>query len=137
MELSRTALDMRVRDLLVRTEHMGRTLSLNDVRGAGYQLDALRRQNGASEITLFGGFNNRILATSSAQPGQLVPDLPGPEVLLQVRAGNEYVGLDPVGRGGLHIRAVVPVATSGALWNQVSLQALYPVAGEQSSLANQ
>jgi len=137
MELSRTALDMRVRDLLVRTEHMARTLTTSDMRGAGYQLDALRRQNGASEVTLFGGFNNRILASSSAQPGQLVPDLPGPEVLLQVRAGNEYVGLDPVGQGGLHIRAVVPVATNGALWNQVSLQALYPVAGEQSSLANQ
>ena len=62
-------------------------------------------------------------------PGQLVPDMPGPEVLLQVRAGNEYVGLDPVGQGGLHIRAVVPVTTSGnAWWNRESLQALYPVA---------
>ena len=137
MELSRTALDMRVRDLLVRTERMAKTLGAVDARSAGYQLDALRRVNGASELTLFGGFNNRILATSSAQPGELVPDLPGPEVLLQVRSGNEYVGLDPVGQGGLHIRAVVPVATSGALWSQISLQALYPVAGEQSSLADQ
>ena len=137
MELSRTALDMRVRDLLVRTERMAKTLGASDMRSAGYQLDALRRANSASELTLFGGFNNRILATSSSQPGELVPDLPGPEVLLQVRSGNEYVGLDPVGQGGLHIRAVVPVATSGALWSQVSLQALYPVAGEQSSLADQ
>jgi nitrogen fixation/metabolism regulation signal transduction histidine kinase len=136
MELSRTALDMRVRDLLVRTERMARTLTVNDPRQASLQLDTLRRQNGASEITLMGGFNNRIIATSSALQGSLVPDMPGPEVLLQVRAGNEYVGLDPVAQGGLHIRAVVPVSGGNAWWNRMSLQALYPISGEQSGLAD-
>jgi nitrogen fixation/metabolism regulation signal transduction histidine kinase len=138
MDLSRAALDMRVRDLLVRTERMSRSMNLGDSRQASYQLDQLRRQNGASELTLIGGFNNRIIASSSAVPGTLLPDMPGPEVMLQVRAGNEYVGLDPVAQGGLHIRAVVPVTTSGnAWWNRESLQALYPVGGEQSGLANQ
>jgi nitrogen fixation/metabolism regulation signal transduction histidine kinase len=136
MELSRSALDTRVRDLLVRTERMARTLSVGDSRQLSFQLDTLRRQNGASELTLLGGFNNRIIATSSSLPGTLLPDMPGPEVLLQVRAGNEYVGLDPVARGGLHIRAVVPVTTGGAWWSRESLQALYPVGGEQSGLAN-
>ncbi|HEX2668222.1 MAG TPA: ATP-binding protein [Gammaproteobacteria bacterium] len=137
MELSRTALDMRVRDLLVRTERMARTLAVSDTRQASFQLDQLRRLNGASELTLLGGFNNRIIATSSSTPGSLLPDMPGPEVLVQVRSGNEYVGLDPVGEGGLHIRAVVPVPVpGGAWWNRQSLQALYPVGGEQSGLAN-
>jgi len=136
MELSRTALDSRVRDLLVRTERMARALAVGDSRQAGYQLDALRRQNGASELTLLGGFNNRIIATSSSNAETLIPDMPGPEVLLQVRAGNEYVGLDPVAQGGLHIRAVVPVSGGNAWWNRMSLQALYPVGGEQSGLAD-
>jgi nitrogen fixation/metabolism regulation signal transduction histidine kinase len=138
MDLSRAALDMRVKDLLVRTERMSRTLNLGDARQTSYQLDQLRRQNGASELTLIGGFNNRIIASSSAVPGTLLPDMPGAEVMLQVRAGNEYVGLDPVAQGGLHIRAVVPVTTAGnAWWNRESLQALYPVGGEQSGLADQ
>ena len=138
MELSRTALDMRVRDLLVRTERMSRTLNLADTRQTSYQLDQLRRQSGASELTLIGGFNNHIVATSNAVPGQFLPDMPGPEVMLQVRSGNEYVGLDPVAHGGLHIRAVVPVTIAGgAWWNRMSLQALYPVGGEQSGLADQ
>ena len=136
MELSRSALDSRVRDLLVRTERVAHTLAATNTRDAAYQLDQLRRQNGASELTLLGGFNNRIIASSSSQQGVLVPDLPGPEVLLQVRAGNEYVGLDPVGQGGLHIRAVVPVSNGGAWWNRMSLQALYPVTDQQSGLAN-
>jgi len=136
MELSRSALDTRVRDLLVRTERLARSLATTSPRDAVYQLDALRRQNGANELTLLGGFNNRIIASSSSQPGGLVPDLPGPEVLLQVRAGNEYVGLDPVGQGGLHIRAVVPVTSTGAWWNRMSVQAIYPVTDEQSGLAN-
>jgi nitrogen fixation/metabolism regulation signal transduction histidine kinase len=136
MELSRTALDMRVRDLLVRTERMARSVAGADQRQYSYQLDQMRRLNGASELTLLGGFNNRIIASSSATPGTLLPDMPGPEVLLQVRAGNEYVGLYPVGQGGLHIRAVVPVTTTGAWWNRLSLQALYPVGGDQSGLAD-
>ena len=136
MELSRTALDTRVRDLQVRTERMARSLGVGDARQNSYQLDAMRRQNGASELTLLGGFDNHIIATSSALPGTLVPDMPGPEVLLQVRAGNEYVGLDPVAQGGLHIRAVVPVSGGSAWWNRVTLQALYPVGGEQSNLAD-
>ena len=137
MELSRSALDSRVRDVLVRTERIAHALATTNSRDAVYQLDQLRRQNGASELTLLGGFNNRIIATSTSPQGALVPDLPGPEVLLQVRAGNEYVGLDPVGQGGLHIRAVVPVSNGGAWWNHLSLQALYPVTDQQSSLANQ
>ncbi|HEX4301087.1 MAG TPA: ATP-binding protein [Gammaproteobacteria bacterium] len=138
MELSRTALDMRVRDLLVRTERMSRTLNLADTRQSSYQLDQMRRQNGASELTLIGGFDNHIVATSNGVPGQFLPDMPGQDVMLQVRAGNEYVGLDPVAHGGLHIRAVVPVTIAGgAWWNRMSLQALYPVGGEQSGLADQ
>jgi len=137
MELSRAALDTRVRDLLVRTDRLARVLAVSDAHDIPAQLDLLRRQNGATELTLMSGFNNRIVASSSAQPSSLVPDLPGTEVLLQVRAGNEYVGLDPVGQAGLHIRAVVPVTTVGAWWNRQILQALYPVAGEQSGLANQ
>ena len=136
MELSRTALDMRVRDLLVRTERMGHTLTSTDPHQLSYQLDVLRRLNGASELTVLGGFNNHIVATSSATQGALMPDMPGPDVMLQVRAGNEYVGLDPVGGGGLHIRAVVPLATGNAWWNRQSLQALYPVGGDQSGLAD-
>jgi nitrogen fixation/metabolism regulation signal transduction histidine kinase len=137
MDLSRAALDTRVRELLVRTERMAHTLAIGNTHDATYQLDALRRQNGASELTLLAGFNNRIVATSTSEPGSLAPDMPGPEVLLQVRAGNEYVGLDPVGQGGLHIRAVVPVnVVGGDWWNRMSLQALYPVTGEQSGLAN-
>ncbi len=136
MELSRSALDMRVRELLARTERMARGLASTGTRDLSYQLDTLRMQNGANELTLMGGFNNRIIATSSGQPGSLLPDMPGPEVLLQVRAGNAYVGLDPVEGGGLHIRAVVPVTTVGAWWNRMSLQALYPVADEQSGLAD-
>ena len=136
MELSRAALDMRVRDLLVRTERMAGNLQAADPRSTAYTLDLLRRQNGATELTLLNGFSGRIVATSSGQPGVLVPELPGPDVMMQVRSGNQYVGLDPVGQGGLHIRAVVPVTVAGEWWNRRILQALYPVAGEQSGLAD-
>ena len=136
MALSRAALDMRVRELLVRTERMAGNIQSTDPRAAAYQLDLLRRENGATELTLLNGFTGRIFATSSGQPGSLVPDLPGPEVMMQVRNGSQYVGLDPVGQGGLHIRAVVPVTVVGQWWNRKILQALYPVAGEQSGLAD-
>lgn len=136
IELSRTALQTRVHDLLGRTEHLSDLIATTDNREMPSRLDALRRQSGATELTLLSGLDGHIIASSTSQAATLIPDLPSQEVLMQVRTGNVYVGLDPVGDNGLHIRAVVPVAAGGLWWRPEILQAMYPVADEQSGLAN-
>ncbi|MGB9428564.1 MAG: ATP-binding protein [Gammaproteobacteria bacterium] len=136
IELSRTALQLRVRELLARTEQMGNSLTITSPGDVAVTLDGLRRQSGATELTLLSGMDGHIVATSSSMAAQLIPDLPGQEMLMQVRNGRVYVGLDPVGDNGLHIRALVPVTTGGLWWRPEVLQAIFPVADQQSALAN-
>ncbi|MGA9852947.1 MAG: ATP-binding protein [Gammaproteobacteria bacterium] len=136
IELSRTALQLRVRELLTRTEQIGNNLAVTSTHDMAVELDALRHQSGAIELTLLSGMDGHIIATSSSLPGQLIPDMPGQDMLMQVRSGRVYVGLDPAGDTGLHIRALVPVTTGGLWWRPEILQAIFPVADQQSSLAN-
>ena len=94
LKLSRAALSMQMRQHLYSTQQIAQQLSTSSERQLIYELSMLRRESGASEITIYGS-NNRIVATSSdsAQPG-----LPYPlkeEVLLQMQQDRPYVALDP------------------------------------------
>ncbi len=136
IELSRTALQLRVRELLTRTQTIGNALAVTAPRDVAVEMNMLRQQNGAAELTLLSGEDGHIIATSSELPAQLIPDLPGQEMLMRARSGHVYVGLDPAGDNGLHIRALVPVIVGGLWWRPEVLQAIFPVADQQSALAN-
>ena len=56
--------------------------------------------------------------------------------MISLSQGRSYVGLDPIGEAGLHVRAVVPVLAVKAGTEPQTLQALYRVPGRLSSLAN-
>ncbi|HKS93961.1 MAG TPA: two-component sensor histidine kinase, partial [Gammaproteobacteria bacterium] len=92
IELSRSALQLRVRELLARTEQIGNTLAVTSPDNSAQQLDLLRRRSGATQLTLLSGMDGHIIATSSALSAQLIPDLPGEQLLMQVRSGGVYVG---------------------------------------------
>jgi nitrogen fixation/metabolism regulation signal transduction histidine kinase len=132
LELSRSALDTRTRELLTRTERAAQTLSdsPNLVR---LNLERAREETGASEMAIFTT-SGRVLAVSALPGAPVVPDHPGEDIMLQARQGRSYVGLDPVG-SGLYVRAVVPFEAGELLRETQLLQALYPVADKQSNLA--
>jgi nitrogen fixation/metabolism regulation signal transduction histidine kinase len=136
IELSRTALQLRVRELLTRTQSIGNTLAITSPRDVTVEMNMLRQRSGAAELTLLSGEDGHIIASSSGLPAQLIPDLPGQEMLMRARSGHVYVGLDPAGDNGLHIRALVPVIVGGSWWRPEILQAIFPVADQQSDLAN-
>ncbi|MFM8332180.1 MAG: sensor histidine kinase, partial [Candidatus Methylumidiphilus sp.] len=60
------------------------------------------------ELTVFTK-KGRIIVSSGASSDQIVPDLPGEAVLLQLRHGKSYVGLEPTAGSGMKVRAVVMV----------------------------
>jgi len=73
----------------------------------------------------------RIIATATADPAAILPDPPPEVVLLQVRQGRDYVGLEPI--DGLHIAAVVRVVAPAR--EERLLQALVPGTDRLSLLA--
>ncbi|MBK9950056.1 MAG: HAMP domain-containing protein [Candidatus Competibacteraceae bacterium] len=133
LELSRTALDLRMREVLKQALRVAVSVADSDGEQAGRRLDDLLDLGEASELTLFGQ-GGRIIATASMDPAAILPHPPPETALLQVRQGRNYVGLEPIRDAGFHIRAVVPATSLGNEERQ--LQALFPVTDRLSLLAD-
>jgi len=96
LKLSQAALSMQMRQHLYSTEQIAERLSATSDRQLIYELSTLRRESGASEITIYGS-NNRIVATSSDSAQPALPYPLKEEVLLQMQHDRPYVALDPEG----------------------------------------
>jgi len=131
-ELSRAALDVRVREFLQNTESVARSLSGQPDFDLVGPLDRARRESTALEFTVLGA-QTRILATSSDRPMDSVP-LPATDEMM-VRRGRSYVSLDTDAQGGYVIRAAAPLNANGNPGGRV-LIAMYPVPEQLSELAD-
>ena len=129
LELSRTVLDGRMRDLMHRSELMAGELAHADEAALVTALNQLSVDSEAGELTLFT-LNGRMLATSGANPAKVLPSYPDEGILLQLRQGITYMGLDQIPQLGLNMRVVVPVA-GGRM-----LQVLYPVPERLAALTS-
>ncbi|WP_018233240.1 sensor histidine kinase [Thioalkalivibrio thiocyanodenitrificans] len=135
LELSRSSLDLRTRQLTRQTEGLAEELVDVSDALAPLTLNDLRQRSGASELTLIGS-NNRIVASSIGDTVRRLPSLPSPEVFLVLAQRQNYVALEPVYDTGLYIRVVVPVAAQRPGSEGRILQAIYPVEGRMSALAD-
>ena len=135
LDLSRAALDERLRDVLQLTLGMADDLSEAAPATISLTLYDLRVRSAAAELTLIGS-DGRIVASSSADMTNIIPDQPPEEILLLVRNRQHYIGLDPAGDSGLFARALVPVMSSRADNEVYILQALYTVSERFSGLAD-
>jgi nitrogen fixation/metabolism regulation signal transduction histidine kinase len=134
LDLSRTALDVRLRDVLRVTESVADEIAQSPSTTLSLNLYDLRVRSGAAELTLLGS-DNRIIASSSIDPTVIVPHRPSNDMLQVVHNGKHYIGLDPVGDSGLFARALVPVLSSRQDSEVYILQALFTVSERLSTLA--
>ncbi len=135
LELSRAALDVRLRDVLQLTLRMADEIADAQPATLSLTLYDLRVRSGAAELTLLGK-DGRIVASSSAELSKIIPTQPPGEVLLLLQNRPNYIGLDPVGENGLFARALVPVLSARADGEVYTLQALYEVSERFSKLAD-
>ncbi len=153
LKLSRNTIDQRTRKLLRQTEELAAELTRGPPEGSPLDLrelhvpdstivadpnlpiglDHLRARYGADELLLMSR-RGSIVAQSSAGP-EVVPEIPSTPILLQLRQGQPYIGLDPIRSGKLAVRVVVPVEEIGPGGDGGYLQALYPVARDVNTLA--
>jgi nitrogen fixation/metabolism regulation signal transduction histidine kinase len=135
LALSRAALEMQKRDQLRATVQIAERLSEKQGRLLIQELDILRRESGASEISLFGR-NSQIIATSSDQAADTLPVTPRDEVLLQVRQNRPYVSLDPLERGRYEIRTAVPLLNTRRAQVVGLIRARFPVGERIGRMVN-
>ncbi|MBT8447928.1 MAG: two-component sensor histidine kinase, partial [Gammaproteobacteria bacterium] len=157
LELSRSALDRRMREALKLTEQVAlelvrgapRTSSPLDLAAlrepdstvvdnilnpAAPQLDGYREQIGADELALLER-NGNLLSASSIS-ADIVPSLPSRAVMLQLRGGQNYIGLEPTGDSALSIRVAVNIVSERVGGGGQALHALFPIDSRTNRLAS-
>ena len=132
LNLSRAALEMQMRQHLYSTQQIAQRLRDVGDRQLVFELSMMRRESGASEITIYGS-NNRILATSSDSSAATLPRPLAEEVLLQMQQNRPYVMLDPE---DYEIRTAVLFSTRGRVEPIGVLQAHFPVTERLARMAN-
>ena len=132
LELGQSSLDLHKRHLKRTTANV--VAELEGVPDESLALDVveLRRRSGATELAVMQS-TGRTLASSNANPGLLVPDMPDSSILQQIREGVDYVGVTPYGEDNLlHVRVVVGFPAG----RDRVLQALYPLTQRVSELSD-
>ncbi|NYT64595.1 HAMP domain-containing protein [Alcaligenaceae bacterium] len=134
LNLGRAALDTQLGELNIRAKNMAVQLGRVSDADMGMIITGLRETGGVSEAMVFTG-NGRLVAFSSSTFGQLLPDMPPPNVMNQLRVSRLYsaaetndavaapVELTPgdsavsqpapptIDPDGLKLRVVLPVST--------------------------
>ncbi len=122
LELGQAAIDGRKGHLLKETRQMA--LALREIPSSvlALELESLHKKSAATELTLISRLGP-IMAWSSINSERIVPNLPQKSILLHVKQGEPYVGLESVGETDLQIRVLVTVQGEEPGY----LQALYPI----------
>ncbi|MDD5580193.1 MAG: ATP-binding protein [Methylobacter sp.] len=134
LELSQASLDQRMRWHLRQTQQLTGKLEELSEPLATLEMENLRALSEASEMTLFSR-QGRIIASSSNNPGDILPSLPDEHVRLQLRQHPDYVALAPVREDELMIKVIVTVKPINTQEPEY-LQALYPVPVRIADLAD-
>ena len=135
LALSQAALGMQMREHLTTTVRIADRLQDVSARQLIFELSMLRRESGASEISIYGR-NSQILATSSDQSAGSLPAPLTDEVVLQIRQNRPYVSLDPLETGGYEIRTAVPFGSATRRDLAGVIQALFPVPERVGTMAD-
>ncbi|TFL15855.1 HAMP domain-containing protein [Pusillimonas caeni] len=159
LNLGRAALDTQLSDVRNRAKVIATALNDTSDADMAVAITRLRETNGVAEAMIFTG-SGRLVAFSSSDYGQLIPEGPPAHVLNHLRvsrsyeaaeadeppAGEEGQGADALSSGelGLHLRVVLPVRSldraSSALGVSPEtrwLQVIQPVPEQIARNANQ
>lgn len=131
LELSQASLDQRIRWNKAQTQQLVEKLSELPESQASLEMENFRMLSGAAEMTLFSR-QDRIIASTSANPSDILPSLPDDHTWLQLRQNGEYAALTPVRDDELMIRVILPVKSKDPRY----LQALYSVPVRIADLAD-
>lgn len=135
LALSRAALGTQMLDHLTTTQRIADRLQEASGRELIFQLSVMRRESAATEITVFGR-SGRILATSSDDVVDAMPQAPRDETLLQIQQGRPYVSLDSFEEGVYEIQTAVPFRVSSRPEGEGMVLAVFPVSEHIGRMAS-
>jgi nitrogen fixation/metabolism regulation signal transduction histidine kinase len=135
LELGRASLDTRLREMLRITRMQARELGAVSNTNIPLLLNEMLKENEAAEITLLN-LNRKVIFSSSSNPADIVPTLPGNTIMQQLEQGRDYSALEPISDEGLFFRIVVYMANPEPGGEARVLHAIYPAGERLSRLGN-
>jgi len=132
--LSRAAIDVRMREYGVRTEHFAQLLAYTPRDQLVTSLNAELVATDAAEIVLFDSAQH-VLAFSSDNAIEVTPTPPPSEVLRQVSQHRPYVGIDPQVGGQYLIRVAAPLSENSDSSDRSYVYAVYEVPQQLAKLS--
>jgi nitrogen fixation/metabolism regulation signal transduction histidine kinase len=132
--LSRSALDMRMREYSEHTERLARELTDASPGEMARLVDEERRRSEAIEVAVFGA-HGRIFAASFDSPMETLPSRPPTDLVRQVSEKRKYVVLEPEENGQYLIRAAAPFTDSKASIEDRYVVAVYRVPPQLAALS--
>ena len=106
--LSRSALELRMREHDQRTQRFAAALAAQSSTGVFFALEEELRNSGASEIVLYGE-HARVIGAASRGVSDSLPGRPPADLVRRVSSGASYVSLEPVGDSQYLIRTAAPL----------------------------
>jgi nitrogen fixation/metabolism regulation signal transduction histidine kinase len=136
LELSKSAMDVRMREYARSTELFANRLGDNLNTNWTIATDTQRVESGALEVVVYGTLG-QVLAASSAGPTSTnLPRLASAEMTRAIASGNVYWSLEPLSEGDYLIHTAAPIATTPGASEGRFVVAIYPVPPQLARLAD-
>ena len=135
LELSKAAMDVRMREYARTTELFAGELAATPVSDWDLSTDTQRIESGAIEIVVYGSLGRVLAASSSGATSTNVPRYATPEMTRSMAGGNTYWSLEPLSEGDYLINTASPIAAAPGSSEGRFVVAVYPVPPQLARLS--
>ncbi len=136
LELSKSAMDVRMREYARSTELFANRLADNPNFSWAVAVDTQRVETGALEIVVYGTLGQVLAASGGGSTSTNLPRHASPEMARAVASGNLYWSLEPLSEGDYLINTAAPIAAIPGSREGRYVVAIYPVPPQLARLAD-
>jgi nitrogen fixation/metabolism regulation signal transduction histidine kinase len=135
LELSKAAMDVRMREYARSTELFASELAVSPVSDWDLATDTQRIDSGALEIVVYGSLGRVLAASSAGDISTNVPRYATAEMTRAMAGGSTYWSLEPLSDGDYLINTAAPIAAAPGSSEGRFVVALYPVPPQLARLS--
>jgi nitrogen fixation/metabolism regulation signal transduction histidine kinase len=136
LELSKSAMDVRMREYARSTELFANRLADNPNLSWSVAVDTQRVETGALEVVVYGTLGQVLAASSGGPTSTNLPHHASPEMTRAIASGNLYWSLEPLSEGDYLINTAAPIAATPGASEGRFVVAIYPVPPQLARLAD-
>src|SRR5688572_6758105 len=135
LELSKSAMDVRMREYTRTTQVFADKLATGGRFDLAAAADRQRVESGALEVIVYGGLGQVLAVSSAGATSARFPAQPSAEMLRQVAVGSPHWSLEPLSDGDYLISTAAPIAGATGASDGRFVFAVYPVPPQLARLS--